>query len=1373
MSAHPSSPSLFDARPELSPLPVPTRARFQPLRLGLVELFHYDVEEFWFRDGHLLLRGNNGTGKSKVLSLTLPFLLDASLSPTRVEPDGDRTKRMEWNLLMGRHERRVGYSWLELGRLDDAGVPQYVTLGCGMRAVHGRPRVESWHFITELRVGEGLALVTPERTALSKERLGEALSGHGQLYDTAREYRRAVDARLFRLGDRYDALIDTLIQLRQPQLSKKPDEASLSDALSNAMPELPRGVLEDVAEAMNQLETYREELEHLDRVRGAVAQFGRRYRAYAQVQSRRRARALRKAQTEVDKQSQIVNEARAELARATESRRLHEGRVAELGATSRAERATLDELLRDPTMSDAHRLRDLEAAVQAATRERDKASRREREAAERLAQEQAEHARRTEQLEELERGVTESDARSRQAALEAGIDKAHADAADALPPSEPSAIVSLERELLALEQRRRAQIAQVRRRLLALDEEERARQKSEARCQLYRERTEEAEREARRSHKELERACAGLLEAWRAYTRGLSVLRLEDVESGLSELEAWVESIGFEQPMRLRLEAAQRVSETELAERQSQIQQERRALEQDDAALEAELTALRAGKQRVPEPPTTRDPGVREGREGAPFFRLLEFREHVPPSARAGLEAALEGAGLLDAWVTKEGCVLHPDTHDTWLEPGPAQPSSLLAWLSPGDGAVEGTRIEALLASVACADEDDDPEAHTFVSPSGRFRVGSLRGASRKAEPHYVGQAAREAERQRRIAWLEARRLELSEALHGLAQRGEELVTRRDTLKRELLGAPKEDAVLGAHAAHAELERQRQRALEALASVEVELQKHEQRVRAARDELTRDAHDLKLPVEPATLSTLEATLSRYASEVRMLRKALEAAMRARDELTRQIERQRSAHEHAAECTREASARGLELEDVEARYRLLRETAGAAVAELTRKVSAVRTALEESERALEHERVLVARTSAEEARLDQRAKDGQVTLDERAGQRKLAVQQLSAFAATGLLVLALPELELPSGDAWAVDPALTLARQIEQRLHHVAAEDDDWTRIQNDVSRDYTTLGQALSSLGQKAQMEQSDFGLLVHILYQNRPERPDVLETLLSAEIEQRRTILSAREREVLENHLQAEVAAGLQRLVRDAEAQVERMNQELKRRPTSTGVYFRLDWEPLLEATDGSLTELAAVRTRLLRRVSDAWSSEDRRVVGEFLTARINAERKRDDSGPLVDHLARALDYRSWHRFRVKRWHDGAFRPLSGPASSGERALGLTVPLFAAASSHYASAGSPHAPRLVLLDEAFAGIDDEARAHCMALIREFDLDFVMTSEREWGCYATLPGVSICHILRREGIDAAFVSRWTWDGRARRAETDPTRRFTEGVRDGV
>ena len=106
-----------------------------------------------------------------------------------------------------------------------------------------------------------------------------------------------------------------------------------------------------------------------------------------------------------------------------------------------------------------------------------------------------------------------------------------------------------------------------------------------------------------------------------------------------------------------------------------------------------------------------------------------------------------------------------------------------------------------------------------------------------------------------------------------------------------------------------------------------------------------------------------------------------------------------------------------------------------------------------------------------------------------------------------------------------------------------------------------------------------------------------------------------------------------------------------------------------------------------------------------------------------------------------------------------------MTVPLFAAVSSYYTQSGYALAPRLVLLDEAFAGIDDAARAHCMGLIHEFDLDFVIASEREWACYAELPGVAICQLQRREGVDAVHVSRWTWDGRARRLDNDPDRRF--------
>ncbi len=212
----------------------------------------------------------------------------------------------------------------------------------------------------------------------------------------------------------------------------------------------------------------------------------------------------------------------------------------------------------------------------------------------------------------------------------------------------------------------------------------------------------------------------------------------------------------------------------------------------------------------------------------------------------------------------------------------------------------------------------------------------------------------------------------------------------------------------------------------------------------------------------------------------------------------------------------------------------------------------------------------------------------------------------------------------------------------------------------------------------------------------------------------------------------------------------------------------YRLVWQPIPEDAEGGVPGLAEARKRLLKTSADVWSADDRRQVGELLQARIAAEAGNDEQSTMFESLRRALDYRRWHRFRVQRLQDGQWRPLAGPASSGERALGLTVPLFAACSSHYKSA-DPHAPRLVLLDEAFAGIDDEARASCMALIREFDLDFVMTSEREWGCYPDLPGLAICQLVRRDGMDAVLVSRLTWNGRERRASSEVIARFPEHV----
>ena len=355
-------------------LPTPQRTRWQPLRAGLVDVFYYDAEEFWFHDGRLLLRGNNGTGKSKVLALLLPFLLDGDLSPHRVEPDADPKKRMEWNLLLGGEHplpERLGYTWLEFGRLADDGTPVFCTLGCGLKAVAGRGIARHWFFVTDQRVGPELALVDPTGTALTRDRLADALADRGRPYDTATRYRAAVDEALFGLGEqRYGALVDLLVQLRQPQLSKRPSERALSDALTEALPPLDQAVVADVAEAFRSLEEDRAELTAMQLAATSTESFLGHYRRYARIAARRRSAAPRAAQQAYEKARAALLAAENEYTDADRAVTAAAARTAELETTEARLRARERALAGDP---DAERLRTAAAADERAARDAERA----------------------------------------------------------------------------------------------------------------------------------------------------------------------------------------------------------------------------------------------------------------------------------------------------------------------------------------------------------------------------------------------------------------------------------------------------------------------------------------------------------------------------------------------------------------------------------------------------------------------------------------------------------------------------------------------------------------------------------------------------------------------------------------------------------------------------------------------------------------------------------------------------------------------------------------------------------------------------------------------------------------------------------------
>ncbi|MGH3275804.1 MAG: hypothetical protein ACRDNZ_15940, partial [Streptosporangiaceae bacterium] len=75
-----------------------------------------------------------------------------------------------------------------------------------------------------------------------------------------------------------------------------------------------------------------------------------------------------------------------------------------------------------------------------------------------------------------------------------------------------------------------------------------------------------------------------------------------------------------------------------------------------------------------------------------------------------------------------------------------------------------------------------------------------------------------------------------------------------------------------------------------------------------------------------------------------------------------------------------------------------------------------------------------------------------------------------------------------------------------------------------------------------------------------------------------------------------------------------------------------------------------------------------------------------------------------------------------------------------------------PHAPRLLALDEAFAGVDDTGRGELLGLAAQFDLDLFMTGYDLW---ATQSGVraaahyDLAHSPAEHTVSALLL---VWDG---------------------
>jgi uncharacterized protein (TIGR02680 family) len=1351
------------------------RRRWQPYRAGILNVWRYYDETFTFHQGRLLLRGQNGTGKSKALELLLPFLFDASLRPNRLSTFGGSERTMHWNL-MGEGatgKTRVGYVWMEFGYPSDGGGDggdtRWFTCGARLQASTHTTGTHADYFTTDRRIARpgGILLVNDAGQPLTKAALASALDGTGEIHPSADSYRTAVRRTLFAgmSEQRYEALITALLQLRQPKLSERLDPSLLSTLLSRALPPLGEGEISELAEGFERLDRQRDHLKDLDNEVDAAGSIAAQQRGYAQRVLRAHAATLISATTEMDNLTRVARESAEQHEQAVQAQQAGADQRDECEQRTRRLEAAIEGLMNHDAYRQGKELDTLHRRTKRAA-ETAKAQRATADDKRRLAEEDRQRAdRAADRARSATAHAQDASQDTWRAGRDAGLESVHREAEamlDAPLTATASGVAgetggAVEKRIRSARQllrgavnSRQGQIAEV---VTAAERHEQTvRERAAAEGALDQARTALAEAVTRRDEaaKAYEEGLVRQAELLTEWAAACVELRFDDVEELASRavVEADVMAV---------VESCVRTADREITEAGTRAEAARGTALAERAELATALDLLHRETDVPPAAPPTRT-ADRSTMIGAPLWRLVAFHDAVPGSVQSGVEAALEASGLLDAWVSPYGDVAMSG-HDTqadvaWAVPAPG--ASLLDVLRPeSDVAVPAGTVHRLLAGIAFGMHL--PTDHmAAIGADGSWRLASATGTWSKPEPAHIGSVARERARRRRIAELTERLSEVNGTIAALDAQLRELRDRRSRLEADLAVRPR----------YSELDTRRRawdRAEEGV-GVRDDAVRGAVGVLADREaEVARSLRTLSRLAAEYLLPTGRDHLRKLSSAVDVFRDTADAWMDAHLHATTAAERAASENGRAARSLDTAREHAADAEAAETEAQELAATLEAAESTVGQDFRAIAARIGEHRRELSRTREEIKAKDTELLRLAQligglKEKTAQDAgeRDKAVGTRDEAARRFRHLCALGLAEDAGLAVNLAAQDGTraTLEAARSVAAKWPDLPHGPRNLGDALNRLSEAIHK-------ARESVGRRADLDlESDEDVQIFTASMDgvRIGAAGLLKTL-TQERDSSRDDITVAERRLFDQTLTGDTRRHLADRIRGANDLVDRMNGHLEHVRTASNVAVQLVWQVHPDLPPGTRT----ARELLLKdpaRITDA----DREALHAFFRARIEEAKAKDTAASWEEQLAEVLDYTAWHQFVVKldRANGSGWqlltKKLHGALSGGEKAIALHLPLFAAVASHYEAV--PNAPRPILLDEVFVGVDTTNRGQVFALLSALDLDLILTSDHEWCTYRELPGIAVHQLITGadDGDDAVTSVRFVWNGTGMEAE---------------
>ena len=1352
--------------------------RWEINKIGLINFWWYDEEEFEFSDGRMILRGTNGSGKSVTMQSFIPLLLDGKKTPERLDPFGNKSRKIE-DYVLGYgdniKEENTSYLYMEFFKKE---TQNYLTIGMGLSAKKGQP-VKFWGFMIKdgRRVGKDIWLYKEldNKIPLTKQELKNKIGEGGQIVETQKEYMQLVNDNVFgfETTEEYEEFIKLLIEIRTPKLSdgKNFKPSIVTEIISNSLRPLSDEELRPVAESIENMNKTQEQLDSLKRSQKAISNIQKYYKEYNESILYEKAKKYNETNEDLKKKENEERKLIEDVKKSQEDITKYAEELKEIETKIKTNKFQLDELRKDKRFNLQKELSETENDLKANEKELQEKNRtidvkssqeRQnenfiREETVKLEIEQDNFKKIEEEVAEKSKEIQYDEYQFRIEDIKNALNKRYN--YDSFNNDVKRYIEKIETCKKALEHAHNMELNYNQ----ALEELDKKRKELNIKNQ-----------EVTKSRLELDSAKEKMVENMYVWERENTFLKIEDADKvGISQkIQNYGEGSNFDDVLEKLRIPYEKIHSNFLS---NKVQEEniQKEAENKVTELKNQIEEWKNAKQAEPERPVriqkNRQKLEELGIDYIPFYNAVDFKKHVSEETKNIIELALADMGILDALIVSKQSLqkinsLEIEFEDKFLAPKtPRLGASLLDVLEitkPENSSITVEEISNILSNISLDEEFDG----TYIDENGNYKIGLIKGkASKNEEAKYIGREAKRRYKEKMIQELQAQVDEQKEIIEQQKQKIQKIEENMNNLKEEYKNFPSKDDMENCYHTLQKLK-------DIVASIE-------EQVRQKEDELGEKQKLLKEAKEQVEIATKGIY---FTKTLKVFEENLEIAKEFKDQLY-QMEQ---VHNNICSSYEKIELLQDTLEKIREDLENFRYEASKLTGkkrELGEKIKAIQEMMgqdftelqQKMQECLNLEKVL---PEERDKRRDAKSRlENQLENDKN---KLITIQEeVKNLLIKNNIYEQIFEEELNL--KYVIEEQAEIQKQVKNvlsglnKFEKTVKQSSDYFQVLvakfNENSEALIEYNISIDAMYQDKEIENSE----LREVYATR-NRMDItgftkgrkvnilaLAKDITEDIEETQSLIEQDDRKLFEDILTNTVGRKIRERIYHSKEWVKNMNDLMETLNTSSGLSFSLKWKPK-PATDESEVDTAELVDILNSDTKILKQEEIQRVANHFRSKFAKAEEKSKEKGnivPFYNIIKETLDYRSWFEFEFlfkqgnntkKTLTNNAFYKLSG----GEKAMAMYIPLFAAVYARYESAKND-CPRIISLDEAFAGVDDNNIKDMFRILTQLDLEYIINSQVLWGEYDTIPSLAINELISDPASQVVSVIRYRWNGSKR------------------